>query len=78
MTSLLNHKFAIGDEVFYLDTKNQCQSFKVVSISFIQYKDETRVYYYGNDLYRSHPEAECFASIDDMKNHIFKPLLDVQ
>lgn len=78
MTTFLEHKFAIGDVVCYLDTNNVCQFFTIESISFLKYKDETRVYYYGNDMYRSHPEAECFASIDDMKNHIFKPLLDVQ
>ena len=78
MKSFLEHKYAIGNEVFYLDTNSQCQSFKVESITFHQYKDETRVYYYGKDLYRSHPEEECFASIDELKDHIFKPLLDVQ
>ena len=78
MKSILEHKYAIGNEVFYLDANNQCQSFKVKSITFHQYKDETRVFYYGEDIYRSHPEGECFASIDEMKDHIFKPLLDVQ
>ena len=78
MTTLLNHKYCIGSEVFYLDKNNQCQSFIVTNISFLVTREETRVYYYGRDLYCSHAESECFPSVEELKNHIFKPLLDVQ
>ena len=78
METTVTHKYTFGDVLYYLNGNDQCQSFKVSSISFHVINGEVRVFYYGEDNWLSHCEAECFASADELKDHIFKPLLDIQ
>lgn len=78
METTVKHKYNFGDKLFFLNSDGHAESLKVSSITFHVMKDEVRVFYYGEDNYFSHCEDECFPSVDDLKDHIFKPLLDVQ
>ena len=77
MTTFLNHKFEIGQEVFYLDKENKCQGMTITSISPHIYKNKIIIFYYGEDMYRSFLEEQLYSSREDLAKHIFENRVEI-
>jgi len=78
MKSFIDHKFVVGQKVFYLNKQCKCASFTVKQISINMYEDHNTVWYYGEDMYESHREDTLFATEADVKDWVFNGTLDVK
>ena len=76
MKTFIDHKFEVGQKVFYLDGEKKCKSFVIGMISATVTKDETNVHYYEKGSYFPRAESELFESKADVNNHVFGDLID--
>lgn len=68
-------KYKVGDTVYVMDYKNRCRRIKVTSISaHINYTGRTTIYYSGQDS-NSAAEEYVFASLAEVRQHVFHDFL---
>ena len=77
MKTFLEHKFQLGQKVFFLDSEDKCKPFLIDTIRAQISKDGVRVFYYEKDSYFPRMEAELFGSEADVKNHVFGDLIEI-
>ena len=75
-TTTFEHRFSIGEKVYYLDSKQQCKSLIIKAISPHIYENKTHLFYYGDDDFKSFMEEQLYATESEMKDHIFGNLID--
>ena len=76
MKTFIDHKFEVGQKVFFLDREDKCKPFLIDTIRAQISNDGVRVFYYEKDSYFPRMESELFATEADVKNHIFGDLID--
>ena len=70
----VNNKFEIGQEVYFLNSKHVGTKGVVEQIYAYFDKDRTDIRYGMTDYLSCIDEDECFASVDELNEHVFSEL----
>ena len=76
MKTFIDHKFEIGQKVFYLDSDKKCKSFEIDKMTVSIEKEKQQAFYYKKDSYFPFLEDELYATEADVNNHVFGDLID--
>ena len=72
----VNNKFKVGDKVYYIDHKKKAQCGQVTCVNVYVYEDHTTVSYWIGDSQTILNECEVFPTESDLKNYVFKDLIE--
>lgn len=72
----VNNKFNIGDKVFFIDNKSKAKCDEVMGIVISVNANRTRVSYTLKEAAPCVDEEQTFASESDLKDYVFKDLID--
>ena len=72
----INNKYQNGQKVYFLNSKKQCQCEEVTCINAFVYADGTVRVSYNTKSEVSLSEDEVFATEADVKDYVFKDLID--
>lgn len=77
MKTFIDHKFEIGQKVFFLNKEHRCETGTVKYLNPNVYKDYTTLWYNLEEHLYPMREDELYASEADLKNYIFNGTLDI-
>ena len=72
----VNNKYNIGDKVYFINTENKAECSVVKAVFVYVYKDHTSVTYNLESGMSTVDEEDAFATERDLKEHVFKDLIE--
>ena len=72
----INNKYHLGDKVYFINTENRAQVDEVSSIHAYVYSDHVNVIYCLKDSNETVNENEAFATEAELKDYVFKDLIE--
>ena len=72
----VNNKFQIGDKVYFINADNRAQADVVSSIHVYAYPDHVNIHYATMQSGETHTEDELFRTEAELKNDVFRDLLE--
>lgn len=72
----INFKYNVGQEVFFLNKENRCESAVVKSVNVFIYEDETHITYNVGDMVGKE-EQEIFDSQTALRDYVFPEVTNI-
>ena len=72
----VNNKFNIGDKVYFIDSNKKAKCDEITGFFVFVRSDRTKITYNLRDTSSSVDEQEVFASESDLKEYVFKDLIE--
>ena len=72
----VNNKFNVGDKVYFINSENKAACSVVKGIFVHVYKDKVSISYNLESGVSSVEEELAFATENDLKDYVFKDLID--
>lgn len=72
----VNNVYEIGQKVYFINNKNKAQMDVVKSIHAYIYSDHVNIIYAMEQSGETHTEDEVFCSNTELKEDVFKDLID--
>ena len=72
----VNNKFNIGDKVYFINAENKAKCDEIMGVFVYVWKEKTKVSYCLKDAPSNVDEEQVFASESDLKDYVFKDLID--
>ena len=72
----VNNVYEIGQKVYFINNKNKAQMDVVKSIHIYAYSDHVNIIYAMEQSGETHTEDEVFCSNTELKEDVFKDLID--
>jgi hypothetical protein len=72
----VNNAYEIGQKVYFINDQKKAQIDTVRSIQVFVYRNKTNIYYVMEQSGETHTEDEVFCSDADLKEDVFRDLLE--
>jgi hypothetical protein len=72
----VNNKYKIGEKVYFINTEKKAMCDEVKAIYIYVYKDYTSVVYSLKESLETVKEEDAFLTESDLKDYVFKDLID--
>ena len=72
----VNNKYNIGDKVYFINTENKAECSVVKGVFVYVYKDHTSITYNLESGMSTVDEENAFATESDLKEYVFKDLIE--
>ena len=72
----VNNKFKIGDKVYFINSENKAKCDEITGVFVYVRKEKTKVSYCLKDAPSSVDEEQVFATESDLKEYVFKDLIE--
>ena len=72
----VNNKYKIGEKVYFINTENKAMCDEVKAIFIYVYKDHTSVVYSLKESSETVKEEDAFLTEGDLKDYVFKDLIE--
>ena len=72
----VNNKFNIGDKVYFIDSNKKAKCDEITGIFAVVRSDRTKVSYDLKNKPTSVDEEHAFATESDLKEYVFKDLIE--
>ena len=72
----VNNKYKIGEKVYFINTENKAMYDEVKAIYVYVYEDYTSVVYSLKESLETVKEEDAFLTESDLKDYVFKDLID--
>ena len=72
----VNNKFNIGDKVYFIDSNKKAKCDEITGFFVFVRSDRTKITYNLRDTSPSVDEEQVFATESDLKDYVFKDLIE--
>jgi len=72
----VNNAYEIGQKVYFINAKHKAQMDTVKSIQVFVYRNKTNIHYAMEQSGETHTEDEVFCSDAELKEDVFRDLLE--
>ena len=76
MSMQVNNKYKIGERVYFINTENKAECDEIQAVFVYFWKERTRVSYSMKSSFITVDESDVFATPADVKEHVFKDLIE--
>ena len=76
MSMQVNNKYKIGERVYFINDKKQAECDEIQAVFVYFWKERTRVSYSMKSSFITVDESDVFATPADVKEHVFKDLIE--
>ena len=72
----VNNKYRIGERVYFINDKKQAECDEIQAVFVYIWKEKTRVSYSMKSSFITVDESDVFGTPADVKEHVFKDLIE--